>query len=433
MRELVEKNALASSSLPDYLSDWVNVFSPLCMYTSAQTNKFSELHLQGGGWYLDCAAGFVPVEEKALFASLVGTAPDDIIVSLDEPDIVELPPPPAKAARGKGRAKKTTNQASSQVLTRSASKTPVEPPTLPHSPSIAPSVAPSLAPSIAPSLAPSIAPSLAPSHTPSAFHPQSLDTPSHSGTTLLSLPRKRKAALLDTSATSSDAPNTLSLIENVDMVQLMLDSEVAGGPLPAYTRIQEFIAKVCLLTFVNYQFYFLWFVSFLHFCFLMKLHLQVGAGRSRVNTSSSTHNGLDLLFADVPENLPVPNISIDVPAWNKLHDSYYECLFAFAKSNLYDHGVLVLAHCASASVSRSIFDWAHTYDFYVAEDWFGMNDLDLQSPVVPSGVVINFPSLPLPFCFSFQFQFNFNPISFQFNFIFNIADTEVQHQGSCSC
>jgi len=79
MRELVVKNALASSSLPDYLSDWVNVFSSLCVYTSAQTNKFSELHLQGGGWYLDCVAGFVPGEEKALFASLVGSAQDDNI------------------------------------------------------------------------------------------------------------------------------------------------------------------------------------------------------------------------------------------------------------------------------------------------------------------------------------------------------------------
>jgi hypothetical protein len=53
---------------------------------------------------------------------------------------------------------------------------------------------------------------------------------------------------LDTTATSSESPNTLSLIENVDMVQLMLDSEVAGGPLPAYTRIQEFIAKVCIFS-----------------------------------------------------------------------------------------------------------------------------------------------------------------------------------------
>jgi hypothetical protein len=68
---------------------------------------------------------------------------------------------------------------------------------------------------------------------------------------------------LDTSATSSDAPNTLSLIKNVDMVQLMLDSEVAGGPLPAYTRIQEFIAKVCLLTFVtDSQFFLIWFTFF---------------------------------------------------------------------------------------------------------------------------------------------------------------------------
>ena len=136
----------------------------------------------------------------------------------------------------------------------------------------------------------------------------------------------------------------------------------------------------------------------------MNFSLQVGQGRSRVNTSSTIHKGIDLLFADIPENLPVPNISTDVPAWNKLHDSYYECLFAFAKSNLYDHGVLVLAHCASASVSRIIFDWAHTYDFYVAEDWFGMTDLDLQSPVVPSGVVNNYPSpSPYLFCFSFHF------------------------------
>ena len=165
----------------------------------------------------------------------------------------------------------------------------------------------------------------------------------------------------------------------------------------------------------------------------MKFCLQVGASRSRVNTSTTIHKGLDLLFADIPENLPVPNISTDVPTWNKLHELYYECLFAFAKSNLYDHGVLVLAHCASANVSKSILNWAHTYNFHLTEDWFRMNDLDLQSPFVPSGVVSNSPSLPLLYCFSFQFQFNFNPISFQFNFLFIVADSEVQHQGSCLC
>ena len=159
--------------------------------------------------------------------------------------------------------------------------------------------------------------------------------------------------------------------------------------------------------------------------FLMNFYLQAGEGRSRVNTSSTFHKGLDLLFADIPENLPVPNISTDVPDWNKLHDSYYEYLFAFAKSNLYDHGVLVLVHCASASVSRMVYDWAHTYDFYVAEDWFGMVDLDLQSPVDPSEVVINYPSPSLfLFCFSFHF----------FRFLSNhfFSYSQIQYQGSCS-
>ena len=136
----------------------------------------------------------------------------------------------------------------------------------------------------------------------------------------------------------------------------------------------------------------------------MNFLLQCGEGRFRVTTSSTVHKGLDLLFADIPENLPVSNISTNVPAWNKLHESYYECLFAFAKSNFYDHGVLVLTHCASAIVFRIVFYWTHTYDFYVAKYWFGMNDLDLQSHVVPSGVVNNSLSpTQILFCFSFHF------------------------------
>ena len=122
-----------------------------------------------------------------------------------------------------------------------------------------------------------------------------------------------------------------------------------------------------------------------------------------MNTSTTTHKGLDLLFVDIPENLPVPNIFTDVPAWNKLYKSYYECLFAFAKSNLYDHSVIFLAHCASASVFKTIFYWAHTYNFYVAKDWFGMNDMDLESPMVPSGLVSTSLSLTtLMFCVLFH-------------------------------
>lgn len=118
---------------------------------------------------------------------------------------------------------------------------------------------------------------------------------------------------------------------------------------------------------------------------------QVGAGRTRSNTKPKLHTGIDLLFADVPENLRVPNISAslsDIPRWNKRSSSYFEVLFAFANANLHDDGVLVFAHAADPEVSSSIYNWAHTEEFYVAEDWFGMNDLDLQSPTNPSDLVI---------------------------------------------
>ena len=173
----------------------------LCVYTTMQTTKFFQSYLKAGGWYLDCSRGFVHGEEKPLFASLVRSAPEENIVTFEEPDIVELPPPP-KASQEKDRAKKTATQASSQVVIRFASKTPIGPPTFLPSPSSAPSVALSIAPS---------GPSL-------AFGSQSIATPSHSSTSLLSLPCKRMAVLLDTSATSSESPNTLALIKNVDMV-----------------------------------------------------------------------------------------------------------------------------------------------------------------------------------------------------------------------
>jgi hypothetical protein len=103
------------------------------------------------------------------------------------------------------------------------------------------------------------------------------------------------------------------------------------------------------------------------------------------------HTEIDLLFADVPENLRVPNISAspsNVPKWNTRSSTYFEVLFAFARSNLHDDSVLVFAYATDPEVSRSIHNWAHTKDFYIAEDWFRMNDLDLQSPTSPTELVI---------------------------------------------
>ena len=66
---------------------------------------------------------------------------------------------------------------------------------------------------------------------------------------------------------------------------------------------------------------------------------------------------------------------------------YFEVLFAFASANIHDNGVLIFAHAAHPEVSRSIHNWAHMEEFYIAKDWFRMNDLDLQSPINPSELV----------------------------------------------
>ena len=83
----------------------------------------------------------------------------------------------------------------------------------------------------------------------------------------------------------------------------------------------------------------------------------------------------------MPENLRVPQ-------WNTRSSTYFEVLFAFAHANLHDDGVLVFAHIFDPDMSRLIHNWAHTEEFYVAKDSFGMNDLDLRSPTTPSELVI---------------------------------------------
>jgi hypothetical protein len=131
----------------------------------------------------------------------------------------------------------------------------------------------------------------------------------------------------------------------------------------------------------------------------------------------------------VPENLRVPGISSsssDIPKWNKRSSAYFEVLFAFATANLHDDGVIVFAHAADPEVSREIHNWAHTEDFYVAEDWFGMNDLDLHSPTNPREMVIQF-SLH-HWCF---FLIPFLCVFFNEPVIY-LADSQVLHQSTCA-
>lgn len=221
-RELVVKNAFPSSSLPSFLQEWLDTRYSQCVYTLMQITKFPHPHLVAGGWYLDCSRGFVPEPEESLYSSLVSSAPE-VIELEEEPEEDPIPPPPpivkeVGSAKGKGKGKRV---ASSQVSTRSYTKASVQRTAAPTTTVVG-----------------------SPSATPSAIAPDLVPAPSHSGVTLPSVPRKRKAVAPDTSATSSEKSSSLVLIENVDMGELIEDLMRTKVQPPAYRRIQEFITKV---------------------------------------------------------------------------------------------------------------------------------------------------------------------------------------------
>ena len=145
----------------------------------------------------------------------------------DEPHEDNSAPPTVEKnvapAKGKGRGKKVLAYTSSQVSTRSNAKASVQRNVTPATTVVG-----------------------SPSGTPSAAPPNPVVAPSHSGATIPSVPRKRKAVPLDTSATSSEKSTSLSLIENVDMGELIEDLMKNKVPPPAYRRIQDFLTKVCV-------------------------------------------------------------------------------------------------------------------------------------------------------------------------------------------
>ena len=227
-----------------------------------------------GGWYLECSRGYVPKEEEDLYNSLVRSAPDvcDVVEEPDEDVDVEPPVkvkekvvPPVKGKKGK-KGKNDVPQASTQVTTRSYTRATSQRTSVPDtstlgSPSAAPSIAspvpiivaptppPPIALSLEPSCAPSVAPSPTPSDAPSEQAPSDQPPiPSESNVTVPSLPRKRRASTFDNSATSSEKPTTLSLIENVDMVEILEVRRKTGTFHPAYNRIQDFLTKVFILS-----------------------------------------------------------------------------------------------------------------------------------------------------------------------------------------
>ena len=78
-----------------------------------------------------------------------------------------------------------------------------------------------------------------------------------------------------------------------------------------------------------------------------------------------------------------------IPEWNRRQTFYLENLFTFADANLHDDGVLLLMHPDDPELLKDIYGWAFTFDYSLAKDWWGLNELHLTSPTDPTELVRN--------------------------------------------
>jgi hypothetical protein len=70
---------------------------------------------------------------------------------------------------------------------------------------------------------------------------------------------------------------------------------------------------------------------------------QANAGhRIYLDGEPSSFRTVDLIIADMPEDLHVPGMGSGVPAWNKLQGDEYEIVLKFVSKYLQDDGGLIL-------------------------------------------------------------------------------------------
>jgi hypothetical protein len=182
--------------------------------------------------------------EESLYNILITSAPE--VIELEEKLEEEIPAPPTiekevAPVKAKGKGRKLVPLASSQVSTRSYKNASVQCTVVPSNTVVG-----------------------SPSAIPSAPPPDIVAARSHSGATIPSMPRKRKVIAPDTSVTSSEKSSSISLIENVDMGELIEDLMKTKIPPPTYRRIQDFLIKVCVPFYIfMHSFmasYIIWFV-----------------------------------------------------------------------------------------------------------------------------------------------------------------------------
>ena len=91
----------------------------------------------------------------------------------------------------------------------------------------------------------------------------------------------------------------------------------------------------------------------------------------------------DLIVADIPDGLPVPNVSIppsNIPSWNVLNqEEVIEPIFEFASEFIHDDGAILLFHPQNNKIKKFTLEHVDTYGFRLLDSWQGVNEMKLSS------------------------------------------------------
>ena len=128
--------------------------------------------------------------------------------------------------------------------------------------------------------------------------------------------------------------------------------------------------------------------------------MQLSDGRTRLFEGvPNARAGVDVIFFDCPENLPVPGVSKPshiVPTWNAdPDDEALQFMCSFAAEHLQDDGCIVLFHSYSRKSKENIAGVCEAYNLVQRKDWMGMNRIHLTSAIDNAKTVtaINIPRL----------------------------------------
>ena len=98
-----------------------------------------------------------------------------------------------------------------------------------------------------------------------------------------------------------------------------------------------------------------------------------------------------MIIADIPENLPVPSVSVpptSIPPWNSRYKDYLYDIFHFADEFLQKDGAICLIYNTDQKLAKDIEEEAANGGYVLFKDWWGVNVLGLTSPTNPENLVL---------------------------------------------